>query len=107
MCLLRTHQKGIFMDATWFITTFVLIDTSITNLDHQTDVRAKVPDSEVMTIALVAAKYFANNHHITLGGMDARMSGGIRYFRHGRLLRRQDVVWVVIPTEENVVTECL
>ena len=60
------------MDATWFITTFVLIDTAMTNLDHQTDVRAKVPDSEVMTVALVAAKYFANNHHITLGGMDAR-----------------------------------
>ncbi|MCX6016217.1 MAG: hypothetical protein NT020_11630 [Chloroflexales bacterium] len=47
------------MNATWIITTFVLIDTAMTNLDHQTDVRAKVPDSEVVTVALVAAKYFA------------------------------------------------
>ena len=27
------------MDATWMITTFVLIDTTMTDLDHQTDVR--------------------------------------------------------------------
>ena len=45
------------MGSTWIITTFVLIDTAITNLDHQTDVRAGVPDSEVVTVALVAAKY--------------------------------------------------
>jgi hypothetical protein len=56
MCLLRTHQKGIFMNTTWITTTFVLIDTAMTNLGHQTDVRAKVPDSEVVTVALVATK---------------------------------------------------
>ncbi|MFN5368366.1 MAG: hypothetical protein ACK5C8_07440 [Roseiflexaceae bacterium] len=43
------------MDATWMITTFVLIDTAMTNLDYHTDVRAGVPDSEVVTVALVAA----------------------------------------------------
>ena len=57
------------MDATWIVTTFVLIDTAMTNLDHQTDVRADVPDSEVVTVALVAAKYFANNHRIALDVM--------------------------------------
>lgn len=59
------------MNTTWIITTFVPIDTAMTNLDHQTDVRAKVPDSEIVTVALVAAKYFAYNHHITLGGIEA------------------------------------
>jgi hypothetical protein len=49
------------MDATWMITTFVLIDTAMTNLDHQTDVRARVLESEVVTVALVAAKCVANN----------------------------------------------
>ncbi len=43
------------MEATLIITTFVLIDTAMINLDHQTDVRAGVPDSEVVTVALVAA----------------------------------------------------
>ena len=57
------------MDATWMITTFVLIDATMTNLDHQTDVRAGVPESEIVTIALVAAKYFVNNHRIALNVM--------------------------------------
>ena len=41
------------MDATWIKTKFVLIDTAMTILDHQTDVRTGVPDSEVVTVALV------------------------------------------------------
>jgi hypothetical protein len=31
--------------------------------------RAKVPDNEVATVVLVAAKYFANNQRIALGVM--------------------------------------
>ena len=75
------------MNNTWIITTFVLIDTAMTNLDHQTDVRAKVPDSEVVTVALVAAKYFANNHRIALDVMQKLqyLSGSIS---HSRLNRR-------------------
>jgi len=75
------------MDATWIITTFVLIDTAMTNLDHHTDVRAGVPDSEVVTVALVAAKYFANNHRIALDVMHQLhyLSGTIS---HSRLNRR-------------------
>ena len=57
------------MDATWIVTTVVLIDTAIMNLDHHTDVRASVSDSEVVSIALVLAKYFANNHRIALTTM--------------------------------------
>jgi hypothetical protein len=75
------------MDTTWIITTFVLIDTAMTNLDHQTDVRAGVPDSEIVTVALVAAKYFANNHRIALTVMRQLqyLSGTIS---HSRLNRR-------------------
>jgi hypothetical protein len=54
------------MEATWIITMFVLINTAMINLDHQTDVRAGVPDSEVVTVALVAAKYFATIHRIDI-----------------------------------------
>ena len=76
------------MDATWFITTFVLIDTAMTNRDHQTDVHAKVPDSEVVTVALVAAKYFANNHRIALDVMQKLqyLSGSISHSRFNRRL---------------------
>jgi hypothetical protein len=31
-------------------------------LNHQSDVRAKVPDSEVILIAVISAKYFQNHH---------------------------------------------
>src|SRR5215211_1504626 len=50
------------MDADWIITAFVLIDTLMERLDHHSDVRAQVPDSEVILIAVVAAKYFQNHH---------------------------------------------
>jgi hypothetical protein len=43
------------MDANWIITAFVVIDTVMEHLDHQRDVRAKVPDAEIVTIAVVAA----------------------------------------------------
>ena len=50
------------MDAYWIITAFVVIDTLMERLGHRSDVRAQVPDSEILTIAVVAAKYFGNHH---------------------------------------------
>lgn len=50
------------MDAEWIITAFVFIDTLMEHLGHRTDCRAQVPDSEVILIAVVAAKYFQNHH---------------------------------------------
>jgi hypothetical protein len=50
------------MNAEWIITAFVLIDTLMDQLGHRSDVRAQVPDSEVLLIAVVAAKYFQNHH---------------------------------------------
>jgi hypothetical protein len=43
------------MDANWMIPAFVVIDTVMKHLDHQRDVRAKVPDAAIVTIAVVAA----------------------------------------------------
>ncbi|MFN8479279.1 MAG: IS982 family transposase [Kouleothrix sp.] len=50
------------MDVDWIIPAFVLIDTLMERLGHRTDSRAQVPDSEVILIAVVAAKYFQNHH---------------------------------------------
>ncbi|MBO9324098.1 MAG: hypothetical protein J7463_01225 [Roseiflexus sp.] len=38
------------MDATWMIPAFVVIDTLMERLGHHGDVRAHVPDSEILTI---------------------------------------------------------
>ncbi len=50
------------MDAAWIITVFLIIDEVMERLDHRSHVLAKVPDAEILTIAVVAAKYFHNHH---------------------------------------------
>jgi len=57
LCVLTSASAGM-------ITTDVLIDTAMTNRNHQANVRTDVPESEVATIALVAAKDVANSHRI-------------------------------------------
>ena len=54
------------MNATWIITVFVIIDTLMERLDHHSDVRAQVPDAEILTTAVVAAKFFQNHHERTV-----------------------------------------
>ena len=43
------------MDAYWMIPAVVVIDTLMERMGHRSDVRAQVPDSEILTIAVVAA----------------------------------------------------
>ena len=54
------------MDADWIITAFVLIDTVLEQFDHRSHVLADVPDSEVVIVAVIAAKYFQNHHERAL-----------------------------------------
>ena len=77
------------MNVNWIITAFVIVDTTFTTLEHQSDVRAGVPDSEIITVALVAAKYFANNHKLTLSVMQQLhyLSGTISHSRFNRRLQ--------------------
>jgi hypothetical protein len=52
------------MNATWIVTVFEVIDTTMETLDHHSHVLTKVPDSEVLTVAVIAANYFQNHHCI-------------------------------------------
>lgn len=54
------------MDADWIITAFVLIDTLLERFDHQSHTLAQVPDSEIVLVAVIAAKYFHNHHERAL-----------------------------------------
>ena len=54
------------MDARWIITAFVLIDTLLERLNHRNHKLAQLPDSEVLIVAVVAAKYFQNHHERAL-----------------------------------------
>ncbi len=59
------------MNATWIVTVFEVIDTTMATLDHHSHVLTKVPDSEVLTVAVVAAKYFQNHHERALAVLQA------------------------------------
>lgn len=48
------------------ITSYVIIDDTMRSLQHRSHRLAKVSDAEVLTVAVVAAKYFHNNHERAL-----------------------------------------
>lgn len=88
------------MDASWIITAFVVIDTLMERLEHRSDVRAHVPDSEIITIAVVSAKYFASNHERAVQVMRAcgYLSGSISVSRFNRRLHGLTDWMAFIPT---------
>jgi hypothetical protein len=49
------------MDDDFMVTAFVTIDKTLQALGHRDDVRARASDAEVLTVAVVAAKYFPNH----------------------------------------------
>ena len=50
------------MNAEWIITVFVILDELLAKGGHQDHQLSQVGDSEVLTVAVVAAKYFQNHH---------------------------------------------
>ena len=76
------------MNATWIITVFVIVDTLMDHLEHHSHARAAVPDAEIVTIAIVAAKYFQNHHERALCVLRAchYLSGRISISRFNRRL---------------------
>lgn len=54
------------MNAEWIITVFALIDEVMKALGHQSHPLAQVSDAEVLTVAVVAAKFCQNHHERTL-----------------------------------------
>jgi len=76
------------MNADWIITAFVVIDTLLDRLEHHSDVRAQVPDSEILTSAVVAAKYFQNHQEraVCVLQLAGYLSGTISVSRFNRRL---------------------
>ena len=54
------------MNDTYIITAYVIIDDLLKLMNHQDDSRAQTSGAEIMTIAVVAAKYFQNHHERTV-----------------------------------------
>src|SRR5215210_4107940 len=88
------------MDASWIITAFVVVDTLMERMEHRSDVRAQVPDCEIITIAVVSAKYFANHHEraVQLMYQCGYLSGRISVSRFNRRLHALEDWLAFIPT---------
>ena len=80
------------MDATWIVTVFVMMDTILETSEHRSHPLAKVPDVEVLTVAVVAAKYFQNHHERALAVMKA-----CRYLSGPLSTSRRPVGRVLLP----------
>jgi hypothetical protein len=88
------------MDDTWIIAVFVMIDTILEHLEHHSDVRAQVPDAEILTVAVVAAKYFQNHHERAVCVMRQcrYLSGALSVSRFNRRLHALADWLAFIPT---------
>jgi hypothetical protein len=96
------------MDAKWIITAFVLIDTVLETLQHRSHKLAQVPDSEILTVAVVAAKYFQNNHERALCVLREAhyLSGRLDLTRFNRRLHALSDWLACIATTVGEVLKC-
>ena len=76
------------MNALWIITVFDIIDELMKALEHHSHVLAQAPDAEILTVAVVAAKFFQNHHARALGVLEATgyLSGALSVSRFNRRL---------------------
>jgi hypothetical protein len=88
------------MDDDFIVTAFVVIDKTMALLGHRDDVRAGASDAEVLTVAVVAAKYFQNHLARALQVMHLGhyLSGALSASRFNRRLHAlRD--WLLLLTE--------
>lgn len=90
------------------ITSYVIIDDTMRSLNHRSHRLAKVSDAEVLTVAVVAAKYFHNNHEralwvlTQLGYLSQRLSTS-RF--HRRLHAMADWLRLTVETLGELFTQ--
>jgi hypothetical protein len=73
------------MDATYIILTYVHLDDTLKRLNWQDHHHASVSTAEVLTVAVIAAKYFQNHHECALLKFLGRQRAAHVYARFQRL----------------------
>ena len=74
------------MNDTYIVTVYVMIDDLLAIMNHQDDSRARLSAAEILTVAVLSAKYFQNHHERALGIL-SRL-GYIESFSVSRFNRR-------------------
>ncbi|HEX3054397.1 MAG TPA: hypothetical protein VHP83_27325 [Aggregatilineaceae bacterium] len=94
------------MNDTYIVTVYVIIDL-LRVMNYQDDERAEVSAAEILTVAVIAAKYFQNHHERTLELLLAL--GYLRALSVSRFNRRlhalHDWVWHVAQVVGSVLAE--
>jgi hypothetical protein len=54
------------MNATYIVTSYVVVDDVLKLMGHTDDCRTHVSSAEILTVAIIAAKYFQNHHERAL-----------------------------------------
>ena len=80
------------MNETYIVTSYYVIDKLLKGLNYKDDSRSSLTGAEILTVAVIAAKYFQNHHERALVVMNqigdiVRMS--VSRF-NGRLLALRD-----------------
>lgn len=83
------------MNATYIVTSYVLLDDLLKIMGHQDDCRATMSSAEILLVAVVAAKYFQNHHERALCVLQqTRYLSALSISRFNRRLHAlQDVLW--------------
>src|SRR5438552_17833566 len=78
------------MNDTLIVTVYVVLDDLLRVMRHRTDCRARTSDSEVLTVAVIAACQFQNHHERALCILRALgyLSGPLSLSRFNRRLHR-------------------
>lgn len=76
------------MNDDFIVPVYVVIDETLRALDHRSHPLAQISDAEVLTVAVVAAKYFHNHHERALQVMQLGryLSGALSASRFNRRL---------------------
>src|SRR5215211_5088523 len=76
------------MDDDFIVTAFVVLDKTMAALGHRVDVRAGASDAEVLTVAVVAAKYFQSHlaRALAMMHLGRYLSGPLSVSRFSRRL---------------------
>src|SRR5690349_25108117 len=54
------------MDALYIVTAYVVLEDTLKAMGHREDSRREVSDAEILTVAVVSARYFQNHHERAL-----------------------------------------
>lgn len=86
------------MNATYIVTVYVVIDDVLKEMDHVDDSRATISSAEIVTVAVVASKFFQNHHERALCML--QQTGYLPQLSVSRFNRRlhalQDVLMLIV-----------